>query len=191
MNRPQWNAMRIRQELAVAEVEFGIAIDQSKPVLLGVRGYFQDSMGKPGENDRGIYDDAMFLISPKGWASYNANTDPSRHGINDDIDKGYAVLMRGVYDYQLGIHGLKKPRDQQYKALVQLGNVNIKRDGQDKIYAGKFGINIHRGGEAGTSSAGCQTVLRAQWQQFITTVEDWMRDYGQYKIQYALIEEQG
>lgn len=184
--------MRIRQELAVAEVEHGVTIDQNQAVLLGVRGYFQDSMGSPGENDRGIYDDALFLISPKGWSSYNFNTDPSRSGFNPNAGKGYAVLQPGVYDYQLGIHGLSKPRDKQYKALVQLGNVNVHRDGHGDVnYAGKFGINIHKGGEHGTSPEGCQTVTPDQWWQFIATAEDWMREYGQYKIQYVLIESQG
>jgi hypothetical protein len=28
--------------------------------LLAVRGCFRDSMGEPGKNDRGIYDDAVF-----------------------------------------------------------------------------------------------------------------------------------
>jgi lysozyme len=45
--------------------------------LIGIRGYYQDSMGKPGINDRGIYDDAICLLAPNLFLTFNANTDPS------------------------------------------------------------------------------------------------------------------
>jgi hypothetical protein len=36
----------------------------TEPVcVVGVRGYYRDTMGKKGQNDRGIFDDGMILIS--------------------------------------------------------------------------------------------------------------------------------
>src|SRR5690606_22423033 len=32
--------------------------------LLGLRGYYRDTMGKKGRNDRGLYDDAIVLVGP-------------------------------------------------------------------------------------------------------------------------------
>jgi len=51
----------------------------SEPVyILAIRGYYKN-IGKPAENDRGIYDDALFLIGPDLFLAVNANTDPSRY----------------------------------------------------------------------------------------------------------------
>ena len=43
--------------------------------ILAIRGYYKN-IGKPAENDLGIYDDAMFLIGPDLFLAVNANTDP-------------------------------------------------------------------------------------------------------------------
>ena len=189
MKRPQWNRQKVEEILAR---EFAAARrKQPKVVWFGVRGYFEDSMGKPDQNDRGIYDDAFFLISPVCFKSFNANTDPSRSGTNKNIGKGYPVLQPGIYDYKIGIHGLSRPKDKQYRALVQAGQVTIKRDGSDKTERGFFCINGHRGGINGTSSEGCQTTLRDQWPEFFETAESELVEYGQNIIPYCLIEQQG
>ena len=90
--------------------------------IVGVRGYFLDSMGKKGQNDRGIYDDAIAIVSPRGIITFNANTDPAR------FKKGIANLNKGTWLYKVGIHGLSKPKALQYTALVQADKVTVHRD---------------------------------------------------------------
>ncbi len=136
-------------------------------ILVGVRGYYRDSMGVAGANDRGLYDDALFMVGPTEFEAFNANTDPSsvRKGRGTGAGKGMACLKPGIWPaYQFGKH------KQQYEALVQTGGkVTVVRDGLDGPYeeTGHFGINIHRGGNTTTGSAGCQTVPPDQWPRFI------------------------
>ena len=150
-----------------------------KVALVGRRGYYRDSMGVKGKNDRGIYDDAIFVVSPNLFAAYNANTDPSRGR------PGMAVLKPGVWRYKIGVHGLSKPKAQQYKALVQAAEVVVVRDGRGDD-RGYFGINIHRGGNTTTGSEGCQTIVPDQWASFIATVEAEMKEFGQTSLPYLL-----
>lgn len=159
-------------------------------VLVGVRGYYKNSMGKPGVNDRGIYDDAMFVLSPDCFVSFNANTDPSRvrKGRGKGAGKGMASLKPGLYRaHSVGWH--KKV----YPALRQShGEVTVIRDGLDGDYedTGYFGINIHPGGALGTSSLGCQTIPRVggQWDAFISLVVMQSKKYSQKVIPYLLVE---
>ena len=76
---------------------------EDRVALVGIRGYYADSMGVKGKNDRGIYDDAIILLSPSVHATFNANTDPSV------FKKGIAVLKTGVHRYRKGNHGISKP----------------------------------------------------------------------------------
>src|SRR5688572_4978223 len=71
--------------------------------LLGLRGYYKRTMGNPSGNDRGIYDDAIFIIGPAFFASFNANTDPSVYR------RSIATLRFGVWLYKRGIHKLNSP----------------------------------------------------------------------------------
>jgi lysozyme len=155
----------------------------SLPVLIGIRGYYLRTMGDPTKNDRGIYDDAIALLTPNSFATYNANTDPSRSRPATADRKGMAVLLPGLYRYRLGIHGLSRPKSQQYEALVQAGPVTVDRDG-GKAETGMFGINIHRGGETGTSSEGCQTIPPNQWDLFLRSIRGAI---GRGVIPYLLI----
>ena len=73
-----------RPRISQSDVEYAIAqnkVDRRKyPLLIvGIRGYYRDTMGKTGVNDRGIYDDAMFIVTPEACAAFNGNTDPSRY----------------------------------------------------------------------------------------------------------------
>ena len=172
--RPRLSASAIRSLLDNHGVTDAVA-------LLGVRGYYRDTMGQPGENDRGIYDDAIFLQAPAATLSFNANTDPSR------ARTGIASLRCGTWRYRIGIHGLSKPRKEQYVALVQAGPVTVDRDNAASE-TGWFGINIHRGGFSGTSSLGCQTVYPDQWKSFIATVQDQLARNNQTTLPYVLIE---
>jgi len=139
-------------------------------VLVGIRGYFLDSMGKKGANDRGIYDDALFWVDLKtGWfAAWNGNTDPSayRRGKGSGSKKGMASLNDGVWRYKPGIHNGSVP----HPAFRQAAPVGVTRDG-DPPYQDTLdtSINIHRGGRSGTSSLGCQTVPPEQWDDFKDT----------------------
>ena len=150
--------------------------------ILGVRGYYKDSMGVVGRNDRGIYDDAVFVISNDCFMSFNANTDPSK------FQKGIATLSCGLWKYQIGIHGLNKPKAQQYEALVQASDVTVIRDdvGSD---TGRFGINIHKGGYNTTGSLGCQTIYPDQWLVFISLVKNKMNEHKIKTIPYLLTEQ--
>jgi len=152
-----------------------------KVALQASRGYYKASMGDPRRNDRGMYDDAIFLVSPSAFVAFNANTDPSvsRPGI--------AVLRAGVYRYKVGTNGLSKPVARQYTALVQAGPVTVDRDGRSSE-TGFFGINVHRGSTSTTSSLGCQTIHPTQWEAFISLVRDQLARCGQKTIPYVLIE---
>lgn len=138
--------------------------------VCGIRGYYRDSMGAVGRNDRGVYDDALFVVSPDVFAAFNGNVDPStaRHRI--------ANLEPGWWDcYQFDTHNGSVP----HPAICQRkGLVTVRRDGVG-LDTGMFGINIHRGGRTGTSSLGCQTVPPDQWDAFYALAKsEAVRLYG-------------
>lgn len=151
-SRPQLPASDVRKIVAAKAPGKTVA-------LLGIRGYYRDSMGKPGANDRGIYDDAMFLVTPTQVVAFNANTDPSI------FRKRIATLKPGVWTYETGFHGIS--RGNPYPALRQSGDVTVTRDDLNGEFTGQFAINIHRGGLKTTSSEGCQTIPPYQWREFI------------------------
>jgi len=160
---------------------------ESELMVYIVRGYYRDSMGKAGVNDRGIYDDAIFLVGPSHFSSYNGNSDPSgyRKGHGTGASKGVARLKPGVYyAHQLGLH------KGEYTALVQrAGPVTVIRDGDpDYEETGFFGINIHRGRDGSTSSLGCQTIPPSQWFSFIENVKRILKDGKQKIVPVILME---
>lgn len=150
MKKPFLSEQEVRDILAAN------GVDQSKVALVGIRGHLDK------KNSRGIYDDAIYVASPKGVLGFRANTDPSRHR------KGIAVLQPGIHLYGTGRH---KGR----VAFRQTEPVTIERDGQGRE-TGMYAINIHDGGINSTSSLGCQTLAPDEWGVFRPLV-------------YALLEE--
>lgn len=155
---------------------------QEFPVLiLGVRGYYKE-LGLPGVNDRGIYDDALFIASGKGVMAFNGNTDPDafRPGQGTaETTKGMASLKEGcTYAHRFGIHKANKPGG--HPALVQVSPVTVLRDkigGGVYEDTGNFGINIHRGGPNKPSSLGCQTIAPNQWDLFMKVAVESVKAY--------------
>ncbi|MEM7667528.1 MAG: glucosaminidase domain-containing protein [Pseudomonadota bacterium] len=155
-------------------------------VILAVRGYYRDSKGKVGENDRGIFDDAAFIISPRGVWAFNFNVDPSRHRSGIAAYKAPQAVS-----FKQGIHGYSKPAHLRYRALEQVSQADVTRDGRADDF-GDFHMNIHKGSASGgTSSAGCCTVPVEQWDEFFETVCREMDADGQSRIWMVLLEYQG
>lgn len=157
-------------------------LNQYSVKLLGIRGYFKKTMGDPSNNDIGIYDDAIFLVSDDIFAAFNANTDPSR------LLKDVAVLkVGGPYLYKIGMHNMQHP----YEALRQYGNVTVIRNGKTEVTdspANRFYIDIHKGGYGTTSSLGCQTIHPDQWPEFLKSVKEQLAKHKQTIIPYCLVE---
>jgi hypothetical protein len=185
---------RDRTEFLLAAAGVSIA---SSVALLGVRGYYLNTMGAAKVNDRGIYDDAIFVCSPDVHASFNANTDPSIARV------GVAVLEPGVWEQSKGKHRRSDPKG--YPALIQASEVVVRRDGTEALpigtkhpkygvcvgvglWRGWFGINTHRGSSRATSSLGCQTIYPSQWDAFLALVYSEMTKWDQAQVKYLLVD---
>ena len=155
--------------------------------LLGVRGYFSESIGEPG-NDISAYDDALFIVSPQGFSAWNANVDPSRYGVNKNAEgKCMARLAPGCWKMVSRMHRGK------YQAFGQGGHeVTVERiDAHGKVAqteTGCFGIDIHLGGVNGTSSEGCQTLPPEQWPDFRKTLNAALHLHDASYFHYILID---
>ena len=154
--------------------------------VLGIRGYYKQTMGNPIKNDRGIYDDAMFIVSPDMFASFNANTDPS---INRT---GIATLVAPqVVLYKVGTHGISGSNPRQAFRQASFG-ISVVRDGKEGVFKDSakapFWIDIHDGGNNTTSSEGCQTIPKGQWMAFNESLKLQLKNNKQTIFPYALIE---
>lgn len=188
--KPRLSEAEVKKRVQAA----GLDTDKYPFHIVGIRGYYKRTMGNPTRNDRGIYDDAIFLVSPNHFSSYNANTDPSkrRNGWGFGRKKGMAVLKPGVWlSYCYSKHKWVYPAICQRKAPV-----TVLRDKKGGSYedTGMFGINIHKGGIWSTWSAGCQTIPSSQWDEFMASaVEQAKQFYGDdwesHIIPYVLLEE--
>lgn len=156
MKTPRLSEEKVRQILTAN------GVDQGKVAVVAIRGYYRDSMGAPGRNDRRIYDDAMFIVTPRGVMAYQANTDPNgyRKGSGFGRGKGMACLKPGIHLYGTGRHRGKL-------AFRQCEVFTVIRDGDPPYqHRGWHAINLHSGGVTSTSSLGCQTVPSTTWGEF-------------------------
>lgn len=155
--------------------------------VVGVRGYYRDTMGKPGVNDRGIYDDAMFVVGPETFAAFNANTDPST------FRQGVASVVPGVYPFRPGRHGISRDRPGKivsypaFRPATPGEQLPVTRDGVVNPRPG-VATNIHRGGRNGTSSEGCQTLPPAQWDAFHALVTKELKAADLKTFWYILLD---
>lgn len=86
-------------------------LERCPVLLLGVRGYFRNSLGRLGVNDFGVYDDALFVVindlkrgELRVVGRFNANCDPSQTGYEPGTSQPYAQLMPGVWPLRPGRH---------------------------------------------------------------------------------------
>tara|TARA_R110002074_G_scaffold392909_1_gene578762 strand:+ start:389 stop:1006 length:618 start_codon:yes stop_codon:yes gene_type:complete len=192
MKTPQLDEQKIRKILDANNVPQDIVC------VLAIRGYYLDSMGAKGKNDRRIYDDAMFIVWPDGIARYQGNTDPNgyRKGSGKGGNKGMAMLAPGIHRFGTGKH---KGR----LAFRQCEPFTVIRDGDPPYeHVGMHAINLHSGGYNSTSSLGCQTLPAQTWGEFRPQLYKLLdryknpfrkNDWGQRvrSFDYVLIEETG
>lgn len=165
--------------------------------VLAIRGYYLDSEGKPGVNDRRIYDDALAIYHPhRGLLTYQSNTDPNgyREGHGTGSAKGMAMLKPGVWRFGTGRHKGKR-------AFRQCMPFTVIRDGNPpEEDTGWHAIDFHAGGENSTSSLGCQTLPPSTFSQVQPLLYQWLDECDNLKMKndfdelvrsfdYVLIEE--
>eukprot|EP00112_Aurelia_sp_Birch-Aquarium-sp1_P006169 Seg16874.1 transcript_id=Seg16874.1/GoldUCD/mRNA.D3Y31 product="hypothetical protein" protein_id=Seg16874.1/GoldUCD/D3Y31 len=193
--KPHSKPQATREQIIDMLVDQGLWNDReiSTVCVVGVRGYYLNSMGKPGVNDRGQYDDAIFVLTADSCTSFNANTDPSIYRA------GRAQLMAPQkVTYRPGYHGYG--RKSGHPAFRQTSSVIVKRDdsrGNGKALGGgvftdegtnRFWINLHKGGRNTTSSAGCPTIPPSQWTAFYNLLRHELRKHNQSSFNYYLVE---
>ena len=153
-------------------------VDQSKVAILALRGYKDPK----GSNQREVYDDVMFVVSPEGVEEFQANTDPNgfRKGSGTGANKGMAMLKNGIHIFGRGPH---KGKD----AYRQCEVFTVTRDG-DPPYddVGWHAIDLHSGGYNSTSSLGCQTIPAGNWQRFKSTLNALLEKYDNPKAKNDL-----
>jgi lysozyme len=188
-SRPQATRAQVLEWVNSRGVAGGELLNTDNVVLVGRRAYYKDTVGKPGQNDIGVYDDALFWLWPeKGFAAFNANTDPSRYGHNPGVGKLYARLKPGFYRFRKWRHKGQYAAFGQASSIVTVQRMNADGTVHHEEDGDNFGINIHRGGESGTSSWGCQTLPPEQWLEFQQLGYRLLDQYGQKSFPYILTD---
>lgn len=185
-SRPQ---ATVSQLLRAAENSWGRTLSTDplpKFFVFAFRGYYLKSMGNPNTNDIGIYDDAVFVVGPDTFKSFNANTDPSRNR------NGMATLLPGWHKYRPGNHGISRPGGgyPAFRPANPREELPVRRFGYPMSPHPRAGvaINIHSGGDGGTSSEGCQTIPPSQWIAFQALVMSELRKHSLKEFWYGLTE---
>jgi lysozyme len=152
--------------------------------ILAIRGYNSDMKGDPGNNDRVIYNDSIFLIGTRLYLPVHANTDPSRY------KPGIATLTPGLHYYKKGLHLLNDPDSKKkypaFRPATPDESLPVTRHGEKGTSKG-YAINIHKGSLCSMSGEGCQTVSPDQWKEFQRLAYNTMDKYWQTRIGYLLI----
>jgi predicted chitinase len=184
MYRPKQSEAMTRAVLAKYENLTPEDRRDDKVKVLFVRGYYANSFGKVGQNDRGVYDDAVFIVTPDGVQNFNGNADPSKYRKRIATIKGNQAIR-----YRPGLHGYKR-KNGPYPAFRQDLKTTVVRDGIGDDY-GMFHVNLHRGGDGYTSSAGCLTVPTSQWNEFRDMLKAALKKHGQKNFYVTLVEYAG
>lgn len=177
MKRPKIDIDEVRELVSASGFTFPEAV-----YVVAIRGYYKNSMGKPGVNDRGIYDDAIILIAPNYYQTFNANTDPAKYR------PGIGTIAPGLHYYRKGKHGISRrnPYD-AFRPATPDESLPGYRDGQSGIKK-IYNPNIHSGGLNTVNSEACQTIYQPQWLEFQKTAYKLMDYEGQRLLPYLLIE---
>lgn len=178
-NKPKANATELEQ-MYLKDAGYADAVRAEPLCLVGIRGYYENTFGRPQVNDRIYYDDALFLIDNKEnhFLSFNFNADPSyafKHNV---------AMLKANEVYTVVKHRHKG----KYPALQIVRDI-LKRDGIAGYDTGRHGINFHYDAEHySKDSLGCQTIPRSQWAEFIDCVYSLMSKHKLKQIHYYLIE---
>ena len=127
---------------------------EDKVFLVGVRGYYLDSVGKAGKNDLGVWDDCIAWLSPTGHEAFRGNTDPSRVRKKG---RNLAMLDLGVWRFYRGRH---RGKYAAFRAFPEGVKWNCTRAGKPSTCSH---INIHYGSTWATWSEGCQTIRKNEF----------------------------
>jgi hypothetical protein len=142
--------------------------DLKKYTILGMRGMtLENGFIKGNQNKNDEWNDAIVIIGNGKFLPHIGTVDPGNYWLQNPMNKnGTARLEPGDFIVTEGLHRGKR-------ALVQYSEVTVRRDGNkdkkfdnlDKVYKGKFAINVHFSSDlsvVGTDSAGC-IVFRYLW----------------------------
>lgn len=155
-------------------------------LVIGVRGYFLNSVGKKNANDTGWDDGIIVYENGTLIKTFNGNTDPSK--VNSDL----AMLDTGVYQFAKGTH---KNRIKAFRAYPEGVRLKCKRQNRNGVWKESLcsAINFHDGGLSDTWSAGCQTIInqgkQKQFDEFRDLVYKLMTKHTLKTFTYLLIEE--